>query len=73
MAEWNRVRIIPHPVPPSSILWTDALGSFGCGAICLTLTKWIQLHWDDHKGSLNRGVDGITWMELLPIILAYTV
>jgi len=73
MAEWNGVRIIPHPVPLSSILWTDASGSFGCGAICPALTKWIQLRWDDRKESSNRGVDGITWMELLPIVLACAV
>ena len=81
MGEWNGVSIIPHPVPPSSVLWTDTSGSFGCGAICLSLTRWIQLSltrwiqlsWDRHEESTNRGVDGITWMELLPIVLACAV
>jgi len=72
MAEWNGVRIIPHPAPPSLILWMDASRSFGCSTICPTLTKWIQLCWDDRKESY-RGVDGITWMELLPIVLACAV
>ena len=73
MAEWNGVSIIPHPRPPSAVLWSDASGSFGCGAICPTLAKWIQLRWDEHKKSSDGGVDSITWMELLPIVLACAV
>lgn len=35
MAEWNGVRIISHPRSPSAVLWSDASGSFRCGAICM--------------------------------------
>ena len=43
MAEWNGVRIIPHSGSPSAVLWMDASRSFGFGAICPALLKWIQL------------------------------
>lgn len=67
MADWNGVRIIPQPQSPSAILWSDASGSFGCGAICPTLSRWIQLRWD---GPREVGMESITWMELLPIVLS---
>ena len=35
--------------------------------------KWIQLLWDGRRIGLSGGeVDSITWMELLPIVLAST-
>ena len=43
MTEWNGVSIIPQPRSHSAIIWTDASGSFGCGAICPTSYRWIQL------------------------------
>ena len=73
MAEWNGERIIPHSGSPSAVLWTDASGSFGCGAICPTLLKWIQLGWDGLKMSPGEGVDSISWMKLLPVVLACAV
>ena len=73
MAEWNGVTIIPHPSSPAAILWSDASGSFGCGAICPTIARWIQLRWDGRRDSPKEEVDSITWMELLPIVLACAV
>ena len=69
-ADWNGISIIPHPRSPSSIVWSDASGSFGCGAICPTLLRWLQLPWEGWKEVSNSRVDSITWMELLPIVLA---
>ena len=34
MAEWNGVSMIPHPRTPVTEIWTDASGTFGCGAVC---------------------------------------
>lgn len=73
MTDWNGVRIIPHPRSPSVVLWSDASGSFGCGAICLSLLKWIQLCWNGHREPSKEEVDSITWMELLAIVLACAV
>ena len=66
--------LIPNPSPQRSVVWSDASGSLGCGAICPSLWKWIQLLWDGHRIALSDGeVDSITWIELLPIILASAV
>ena len=73
MAEWNGVSIIPQPKSPSSVVWSDASGSFGCGAICPTIGRWIQLRWDRYRDLSSSGEDSITWMELLPIILVSAV
>ena len=73
MADWNGISIILHPKSPSSIVWTDASGLLGCGAICLTLARWLQLPWKGLKETLNEEVDSIIWMELLPIVLACVV
>ena len=73
MTDWNSVRIIPHPRSPSVVLWSNASGSFGCGAICPSLLKWIQLCWNGLRKSSKEEVDSITWMELLPIVLACVV
>ena len=67
------MRIISHPRSPSVDLWSDALGSFGCGAICPSFFKWIQLCWNGVLEPSKEEVDSITWMELLPIVLACTV
>ena len=71
---WNGVSLIPNPSPQQSVVWSDASGSLGCGAICPSLGKWIQLLWDGRRIGLSDGeVDSITWMELLPIVLASAV
>ena len=71
---WNGVSLIPNPSPQRLVVWSDVSGSFGCGAICPSLGKWIQLLWDGGRITLSDGeVHSITWMELLPIVLASAV
>lgn len=71
---WNGVSLIPKPLFQRSVLWSDASGSLGCGAICPSLGRWIQLLWDGREKALAVGqADSITWMELLPIVLASAV
>ena len=71
MAEWNGVSMIPHLWTPSLEFWTDASGSFGCGAVCPALSRWIQLQWIRGMEEMRVAEgDSITWMELLPIVLA---
>ena len=73
MSDWNGISIIPYPQPPSSVVYSDASGSFGCGAICPTLAKWLQLPWKGSRDTSKDEGDSITWMELLPIVLACAV
>ena len=73
MLDWNVISIIPHPQSPSSIVYSDASGSFGCGAICPMLAKWLHLPWKGSKDTSKDKRDSITSMELLPIILACAV
>ena len=74
MAEWNGVSMIPHPWTPVTEVWTDASGMFGCGAVCPTLSRWIQLKWTLNLKAMRLGKgDSISWMELLPIVLASAV
>ena len=74
MEQWNGVNMIYHPLAPSVEIWTDASGSFGCGALCPTLSRWFQLPW---RGTETcRDMDrsrSITWMELLPVVVACAV
>ena len=44
MESWNGVTIMSGTAD-SVDLWTDASGSFGCGAVCPYLRQWIQLAW----------------------------
>ena len=63
--------MIPHPWTPVTEVWTDALGTFGCEAVCPTLSRWIQLKWTLDLQAMRLGEgDSISWMELLSIILA---
>ena len=74
MEQWNGVSIIHHPLVSPVGIWTDASGSFGCGALCPALSRWFQLPWRGTE--ICRVMDGdrsITWMELLPIVLACAV
>ena len=71
MAEWNGVRMIPHPCSLSTKIWSDMSASFGCGAVCPSLSRWKQLQWTRGLETMRVGEgDNITWMELLPIVLA---
>ena len=72
MAEWNEVNMIPHPRTPVTKAWTDALGTFGCGAVCPIW--WKQLQWTQSLKAMRLGEgNSISWMELLPVILASAV
>ena len=74
MAVWNGMEMMPHPWSLSMEIWSDASGSFGCGAVCPSLSRCIQLQWTRGLETM-RVVEGdsTTWMELLPIVLASTV
>jgi len=74
MEQWNGVSMFQYPPASSVEIWTDASGSFGCGALCPALSRWIQLPWRGTEAC--RVMDGccsITWMELLPVVLACAV
>lgn len=71
MADWNGVSIIPQLRSPLSVVYFNASGSFGCGALFLSLGKWLQLPWKGRKETSKDKMDSITWMERLPIVLAY--
>ena len=67
MAEWNGVRMIPHPWSLSTEIWSDASGSFGCGAVCPSLHVKVdtaavdsQTRDDESWGGGLYNVDGIT-------------
>ena len=46
-------------------LWTDASGSFGCGALCPMLSRWIQLPWKGVRAApVSVDNQSITWMPL---------
>ena len=72
---WNGVSMLREYSSQQSDFeaWTDASGSFGCGAIWGK--RWLQASWSDvYKGDLKvEEEDGITLKELLPIILACAI
>jgi len=66
--------------PPSCLtaviaLWSDASGSFGCGAVYSLLQEWFQLPWSIHciQSWLRLHESGIALKELLPIVLACAI
>lgn len=65
MDTWNGVSCLHSliPAPPEEVLYTDASGSWGCGAIWSPW--WLQCPW----GNLWEG-ENIALKELLPIALA---
>ena len=74
MAEWNVVRMIPHPWILLTEIWSDVSGSFGCGVVCPSPSRWIQQQWTLGLETVRAGEgDSITRMELLPIISASVV
>ena len=56
-------------------VWTDASGSFRCGAWLPATGEWLQLGWAEtaKPGDLETQGSGIAWKELLPIVLACAV
>ena len=75
METWNGISMIPESQGHSPIeMWTDASGSYGCGAISTHLRLWIQLQWPSrsHFG-FNSTDQSILWKELVPIVIACAV
>ena len=64
--QWNGVGFTNPPAGPPHQLYTDASGSWGCGAFWNL--HWFQLRWDERSQSLP-----ITIKEMLPIILSAAV
>ena len=62
-----------QPAPPTVQFVLDASGSFGCGAVWLE--AWLQVQWprEYRAGALRLNEEGITLLELLPVILASVV
>lgn len=63
MEEWNGISLMPHTTPLSTVLETDASGSWGCGA--RWGTQWFQWGWQGPSAKW-----AIASKELLPIIYA---
>jgi hypothetical protein len=63
-ANWNGTGLIPQDgTTPSTTLFTDASGSWGCGAFWNQ--RWLQFHWSESAAHLPISVK-----EMLPIIMA---
>jgi len=74
MAQWNGIGMISHPRGTSVVIWSDASGSFSCGALCPALSRWFQLEWARTRAVSGVGEEhSITWMELLPIVLSSVI
>ena len=54
-------------------IWTDASGSYGCGAWDPASGEWIQLQWNAVNRQDEMAEESITAKELLPIVLACAV
>ncbi len=74
LESWNGVSILRGLSRERSTnhVWTDASGSFGCGAWNPSTREWIQLAWSAvARPRVAEAQDGgIAWKELLPIVLA---
>jgi hypothetical protein len=53
LGAWNGVAMLPaqYSGQPSHQVWTDASGSFGCGAVYPAVHQWIQLQWPHSCGA----------------------
>ncbi|XP_065884054.1 uncharacterized protein [Dysidea avara] len=76
LRSWNGVSILREyggPQQFSNEIWTDASGTFGCGAVWGK--RWLQASWSSmYKNGLGEvGEDGITLKELVPIVVACAV
>ena len=65
MESWNGVSLFWHPrsSTPDVVIWSDASGSWGCGA--LTEANWLVFQWPDPLTALS-----IAHKELIPIVIA---
>ena len=71
---WNGVSVMKGRAQERSAnhVWTDASGSFGCGAWNPATGEWLQLAWAAlvRPRAADTQDGGIAWKELLPIVLA---
>ena len=72
---WNGVPLCQEydPQKVDYHIWTDASGSFGCGAVWGD--RWLQAEWSqvyEHTPE-EQEEDGISLKELLPVVLACAV
>ena len=69
---WNGISMLLEYKPQRNDheIWTDASGSFGCGA--LWGRRWLQATWSEIYKETPHEVedDGITLKEMIPIIIA---
>ena len=73
MESWNGITLLSENESQTE-MWTDASGSYGCGAISPHLRRWIQLQWPPYnRAGFNSRSQSILWKELVPIVLACAV
>ena len=73
---WNGVRMMKdNSQQQAASIWTDASGSFGCGAWNSATSEWFQLQWSTGQGQVQSGIEeeGITLKELLPVVLSCAI
>ena len=73
---WNGVKMMKdNSQQQAASIWTDASGSFGCGAWDPATSEWFQLQWSTGQGQVQSGIEkeGITLKELLPVVLACAI
>ena len=77
LGAWNGVAMLPMQSQgwPAHEFWTDASGSFSCGAAYPTAKQWIQLQWPGscREGEMPLREESIMLKELLPVVLGLAV
>jgi len=76
MSSWNGTAIITPTEKGCREyhIWTDASGSFGCGAVAPSQEEWLQWKWSNCiRFGTESTEESIPWMELFPIVLATAV
>ena len=66
LQDWNGSAFFPAVVPPIEVL-SDAFGTYGCGAFCLSY-GWFQIQWPESWASTH-----IAAKELVPIVCAAAI
>ena len=74
---WNGIALIQKLPPERSAyhIWSDASGSFGCGAVDPASQRWFQFQWPQRYLQQSSGIreECITLQELLPIVMACAI
>ncbi len=65
ISSWNGVSILPE-ADPSQFLYSDASGTWGCGALCGQ--SWFQVQWRESWAGVH-----IAAKELVPIVIATAI